>query len=308
MLRRSLLGTVLTLSLGSLLFSAPDAAPPKIDKAKLEAYVRYAEGFAAEVKAQIEDPAPTPYKGYYRVIVHFSAGQSKLDRVYFVTSDGQHYVNGSIWDMNRSPFEDNLERLPTDGPTFGPANAKVTIVVFSDFECPFCQELAKTLRENVPSKYPNDVRVIFRDFPIPAIHPWATAAAEASHCIVLQKPAAFWAFHDWIFDQQKAIDPTNLKSKVLGFAKGQNLDVLQLSGCMDAHATLPEVEKSEATGRSLQIDKTPTMFMNGRMIPSALPWAQMDAVIKMELNRPKEIAVKGSEKCCEVTLPIVGKN
>src|SRR3954467_4158343 len=144
------------------MFCESDTAP-KINKEKFEIYVRYAEGFTSDVKISIDDPAPSPFKAYYRVLVHLTAGEHKLDRLYYVTSDGEQFMTGSIWRLNESPFLDTLEHLPTDGPSFGPPNARVTVVVFSDFECPYCRELAKTLRDNVPQKYPNDVRVIFKD-------------------------------------------------------------------------------------------------------------------------------------------------
>jgi protein-disulfide isomerase len=287
--------------------AASENAAPKIDKPKFEAYVRYAEGFPAAVQVTVDDPKPSPFKGYYRVLVHLSSGPQKLDRLYYVSADGQQFIAGNIWDINRSPFVDTVQHLPTNGPSFGPADAKVTIVVFSDFECPYCRELAKTLRDNIPQKYPNDVRVIFKDFPIDAIHKWARAAAEASHCIEHEKPAAFWAFHDWIFEHQQEVDSANLSDKVAAFAKQQNLDATKISACMADHATAPEVNASQRAGQELQISRTPTLFINGRMVPGAVPWEQLDTVIKMELNRPKEIASSHADPCCEITIPTVGK-
>jgi protein-disulfide isomerase len=305
---RNCIFAVLLAVLGVLaIFCEADAAAPKIDKQKVETYVRYAEGFTAEVKISIDDPAPSPFKGYYRVLVHLTAGTHRLDRLYYVTQDGQQFINGAIWKLNENPFTDTLEHLPTDGPSFGQSNAKVTVVVFSDFECPYCRELAKTLRDNIPQKYPSDVRVVFKDFPIDSIHKWARGASEAAHCLASQKPAAFWAFHDWVFEHQQEVNETNLRDQVLAFAKQQNLDVPQVSSCMENHATAQEVSQNQQTGEALQISKTPTLFVNGRMLDGAVSWTVLDNVIKMELNRPKEIAAGSAEKCCEISIPTVAK-
>ncbi|MGC2661942.1 MAG: DsbA family protein, partial [Bryobacteraceae bacterium] len=282
------------------------ASPPKIDKAKIAEYVRYAEGFTSEVKMVVDDPTPSAFEGLYRLDIHLSFNNQTLERLYYVSQDGQRIIRGDVWELGQNPFKGNLERLPKDGPSFGPKDAKVTIVVFSDFECPYCRELAKTIRDNIPQKYPKDVRVIFEDFPLPAVHPWAHEAAEASHCIASQKPEAFWAYHDWIFENQGAIDPSNVKTKSLEFARQQGLDALQVSSCMDSHTMASVVDRSKALGQSLGVDRTPTLFINGRMIPTALPWDSMDTVIKMELNRSKDTAASKDEKCCEVTIPTIG--
>jgi len=299
------LAAVLAVCCLPVAMAASSDSPPKIDKSKIAQYVRYAEGFTPEVTMNVEDPAPTPFPGLYRIAIHLSYNGQTLDRQYYISQDGQRLFKGDVWDLNSNPFKANLARLPKDGPSFGPKDAKVTIVVFSDFECPYCRELAKTLRDNIPAKYPNDVRVIFEDFPITTMHPWAHEAAEAAHCMAAQKPAAFWAYHDWIFDNQQAIDGGNVKSKSLDFARQQGLDVLQVSSCMDAHSMAKEVDESKELGQSLQVDRTPTMFINGRMVAAALPWDALDTVIKMELARPKEGAPVKDEKCCEMTMPTV---
>ena len=283
------------------------SGPPKLDKAKLEAYLRYAEGYTDKVVFAIDDPTTSQFPGYYRVIAHLSMGPQKVDRVYYVTPGGQEIISGSIWNLRQSPFLDTLAHLPTSGPSFGPADAKVTIVVFSDFQCPYCREFAKTVRDNLPQKYPKDVRVVFEDFPIGSIHKWAHAAAEAAHCLGQQKPDAFWAFHDWIFPHQQEVNSDNLREKSLEIAKEQNLDLAAAGSCIDTHATAQQVDRSIEAGRALQIQQTPTAFVNGRTISGAIPWSSLNTVIQMELNRPKEIAEGAPEKCCEVGLPKVGK-
>ncbi|HTU45767.1 MAG TPA: thioredoxin domain-containing protein [Bryobacteraceae bacterium] len=306
MQRNCALGTLLALCICGVL-AAAEAEPPKLDKPKLEAYIRYAEGFNSDVQFSIDDPIPSAYKGYFRVVAHLTKGLNRLDRVYYVTPDGQHFVNGTIWDLSDSPFLDTLQHLPTDGPSFGPTTAKVTIVVFSDFECPYCRQLAKTLRDNIPQKFPNDVRVIFKDYPIESIHPWARAAAEASHCIADQKIPAFWAFHDWIFEHQQEVNQTNLREKTLAFAKENGLDAAKIANCIDTHATAPIVDQSLKAGQGLQIEQTPTLFIDGRAVGGAISWEQMQSLIDLELKRPANVPGPPVEKCCEVPISTVVK-
>jgi protein-disulfide isomerase len=263
---------------------AAQTGPPKVDKAKLEAYLRYV--FPPNTKVALDEATTSSIPGFQRIMAHLSLGTEKLDRAYYVTPDGEHLINGSIWDLNHSPFEDVLEKLPTDGFSFGPAKAKVTIVVFSDFECPYCKQVATTVRKNITQTYPNDVRVIFKDFPLAAIHPWAHGAAEAARCLGEQKPEAFWAFHDWIFEHQSEVNAGNLREKSLAIAKTQQLDETRAAACLDTHATSAAVDESVRVARGLQVELTPTLFINGRMQAGAMPWERLDAMIQRDLNSP----------------------
>lgn len=260
------------------------SAPPSVDKAKLEAYLRYV--FPPNTKVVLDDAKASPIPGFAQIMAHLSLGTDKLDRVYYLTPDGEHLVNGSIWNLNRSPFEDTLNKLPTGGFSFGPAKARVTIVLFSDFECPYCKQFAETIRHQAAQKYPNDVRVIFKDFPLTPIHPWAHSAAEAARCLGEQKPEAFWVFHDWIFDHQSEVNAGNLREKTLAIAKDRHLDETRAAACMDTHATSAAVDESMKAGRALGVDLTPTLFINGRMATGAIPWERLDAMIQRDLNSP----------------------
>jgi protein-disulfide isomerase len=299
-----------SLALACLLASAlqgAEQAPPAIDKAKWETFLRYAEGYSPAVKFEIADPVASSFPGYFLVVVHLSNGESRLDRNYYVAADGKSVVNGTLWDLRQAPFAQNLKKLPTSGYSFGPPDAPINIVLFSDFECPYCSELAKTLRTELPKKYGDKVHVIFKDFPLTTRHPWARAAAEGAHCLGDQKPLAFWAFHDWIFEHQSEVTPANLREKTLAIAKQQSLDEAKVGSCLDAHAPAAEIDSSIALARELQVQQTPTFFVNGRVETGALPWDRLSALIDFELNRPKEFAGSAGEKCCEVVIPKVGQ-
>ena len=299
--RKWVMAAVLAAVMICCLSGAADGPQPKIDKARLEAFIRYTEGYTSIVKIAVDDPVPSAFGGFSRVVVHLSMGkQQRIEKVYFLSSDGQHFVNGAIWDLNKSPYLDTLSHLPIDGPSYGLPGAPLTMVVFSDFECPYCREFARTMRNQLPKQYPNDVRVIFKDFPIESIHPWAFAAAEASHCIGDNNPGAFWAFHDWIFEHQGEINAGNIREKVMAFAKSQGLDDAKAGACLDAHAKAGEVRAAMKAGEALGIQQTPTFFLNGRMMGGALPWENLGPVIQLELARPKEVPGPSSVKSSEI--------
>lgn len=307
MLRVRLASLALFFSVVASLPAADPSPPaPKIDRAKWETFLRYAEGYVSAVKFDFEEPKPSFVPGFFQVTVHLSNGEGKLDRQYY-TADGQTILSGTLWNVNEGPFSETLKLLPKDGYSFGPPDAPVNIVVFSDFQCPYCSQLAKTIRQDLPKKYGDKVHIVFADFPLTNVHPWARVAAESGRCLGEQNPSAFWAFHDWIFDHQKDINPSNLRDKTMEVAKAQSLDLAKLATCLDTHASAAAIDKSVQVARLLQVQQTPTFFVNGRIETGALPWDRLAALIDFELSRPKVFSPPvAEEKCCEISIPKVG--
>jgi protein-disulfide isomerase len=286
----------------------PKPAPTSaLDKTQLEAYVRHLLAVIPEVQIKIDDPKPSA-PDLLQVDVHFTYQGRSQDETFYVTKSGQHIIRGVVYNFAENPFKEDLDKLKTSGsPSFGPDAAPVTVVEFGDFECPNCKEEAKTLRANAPTQFPSQVRVVFKDFPLEQIHPWAKAAAIAGRCVFQQNPAAFWKFHDWIYEHQTEITAENLKTQVLDFAKSaQDIDGLQLGRCVDTKATEPEVDASIAEGHALHVDATPTVFLNGRRLVGNYPWQNLDQIINGELNYAKSAQntpAAADDKCCEVKIP-----
>jgi protein-disulfide isomerase len=280
--------------------------PPKksaLDKASFEAYIRQVELLPADLPMKVGDPRASMFDQFLEVPIEVVTNQGNVPLRYFVSKDGKLIVKGSIFDIAKNPFEPELKKLKTDlQPSFGAPGAPVVLVVFSDFQCPKCQDEAKVLRENVVKTFPDKVRVYFKNFPLETIHPWSKAAAIAGRCVFREKPAAFWDYHDWIYEHQSEILPDNLKTKVIGWADSKNLDSAKLGQCMDTKATENEVNREIAEGRALTISGTPTLFINGRPMTGAVPWQTLEQVIRRELVFQQTAATAG-EKCCEVTIP-----
>jgi protein-disulfide isomerase len=281
---------------------------PKVDKAHLISYLRYAEGWTESVEGVVDDPKPCPIPGFSEVDVHLRFPRGKLDRVYYLSADGKSLVSGNLYDLGDSPFKLSLVKLkPGNAPAKGPADAPVTIVVFGDFQCPYCKDESKLLTEEIPKKYPKEVRVVFKDFPL-EIHTWARKAAVAAHCVSEQSADSYWAFHETMYAHQGEIKDDNLEARIQEFAAQQKLDALRLNTCIQTKATAEIVEASEAEGRALGISQTPTMFINGRMVMGAIPLEKLEMVIQWELKRGANSLKTADEKCCEVNPPTVIKH
>jgi protein-disulfide isomerase len=263
------------------------AAPGKnfLDKATLENYVRHLDLFRGDVTVKIEDPKPSKYlPGFSEVLVRLLYNGAEKDELYYVSADGQTIVKGDVYDLNKRPFQPNLDRLTlADQPSFGPADAAVTIVEFGDFECPDCKMEAPILRHDMTEALGGKVRVVFKNFPLESVHPWARAAAIAGRCVYQQNQTAFWKFYDWIYDNQEQITGDDLNAKVLAWAGGNGVDAVKLGRCVDTKATEPEVDRSIAEGRALGVAGTPTLFINGRKI-GGLTWPDLQMVINKELE------------------------
>jgi protein-disulfide isomerase len=282
--------------------AAPAAATKSaFDKTTFEEYVRHLFIWGPQIQVKVSDPKPSKLAGFQEVSLVASAGQASQEETFYVSNDGKKIIRGVVYDVNVNPFEADQARIATDQQaTLGSASAPVVVVIYSDFQCSYCREEAKVVRETLVSAYPTQVRVHFKDFPLEQIHPWAKPAAIAGRCVYREKPDAFWTFHDWIFENQAQITVENLKEKVLEFAKTSGLDSTRIASCIDTKLTEPEVNRAMAEGRQLGVNSTPTLFVNGRKLVGKLAWPQLKAIIDHEIEYQK---THSSQKCCEVTLP-----
>lgn len=284
--------------------STPAAKKSALNRAALEAYVRHLFVWGPQIQVTVDEPKPSQLPGFLEVGVHATAGNARQDEKFYVSQDGQKIVRGQVFDVNLNPFKPELDKLKTEfQPSFGTPGAPVVLVIFSDFQCPYCREEAKMLRENVVATYPKQVRVYFKDLPLEQIHNWAKPAALAGRCVFRQNAGMFWRYHDWVFEAQDKLTAENFRDKVMEFANQNDLDSLQLRQCLDTKATLAEVEKSVAEARELRVMSTPTLFVNGRRIPARIGWPELKQVIDFEIEYQKTAKNAGEDCGCEVKLP-----
>ena len=174
-------------------------------------------------------------------------------------------------------FEPPRLEVAADGPSKGPAHARVTIIGFSDFQCPYCQQALATLNE-VLEKYPDDVRLVFRNLAIRS-HPRAYAAAEAALCAREQEQ--FWPYHDMLFANPRALEDEDL----LRYAEELGLETERFEQCVAAGEYRGQVEAETSEARSMGITGTPAFLINGRLLSGARPAEDFYRVIDTELAR-----------------------
>jgi len=250
------------------------AAPKPVDstgakqgtlESRVEQYLRnlYAWGPSYEVKIGPSKTSPVP--DLLEVPVKVSlGGQSDTASVY-VTKGGSFMFRGELSEMSADPFSDVRSKLdPGKSPSMGPEDAKITLIEFADFECPSCRQLDLVLRDLLP-QHP-EIRLVFKHYPLTEIHPWAMTAAIASQCVLDQNPAAFWKFHDTVYDQQDVISASNAWDKMIDLGNQLGLNQDTYRACMASPETKVAVDKTIEEGHALNVTATPTTFVNARRV------------------------------------------
>lgn len=172
-----------------------------------------------------------------------------------------------------------IVQVSAEGAPFkGPPNAPITIVEFSDFQCSYCKRVLAVL-DQVLERYPNQVKLAFRDFPIQNIHPHAQKAAEAAHCAAEQ--GKFWEYHDLLFEKQDVLPNADHGEH----AKALGLETAAFQECIDSRKYKEKVERNYADGVKAGVSGTPAFFINGRLLSGAQPLEAFKAVIDEELDR-----------------------
>jgi protein-disulfide isomerase len=173
----------------------------------------------------------------------------------------------------------NVAAAPSN-PSLGSATAPVTIIEFSDYQCPFCQRVEPTLKR-LRATYGDKLRIVWKDFPLTQIHPQAAKAGEAAHCAGDQ--GKYWELHDVLFNKQQELQLDDLKRHALELG----LTAAAFNQCLDSAKYEPRVREGMTEGSALGVNSTPTIFINGRRLSGAQPFDVFAAIIDEELARAK---------------------
>jgi protein-disulfide isomerase len=210
--------------------------------------------------------------------IHFRRRDTGRDIILFLSPDHRFLVR-DLLDTTQPPTATAIAAAPTTPPVGaavpsakllaghfpknGPDTAPIVVTVFSDFQCPFCREQMRILREDFA---PGDLQIVFRHFPLPN-HLWAQRAAEATACAFDQGDQPFWILHDAFFTSQKELNNTDVPAFVERIMRNQpELDIKQFSDCFENSRRTKDVEADVKFGLSIGIHATPTFFVNGKRV------------------------------------------
>src|SRR5258706_4692127 len=252
----------------------------------IEAYLRHLYAFGRDVPISVGPPKETVVEGLMETTIKVTIGENKETVKFYVSKDGKYLFRGEMSDMTKDPLAETRAQIQSkDAPALGDPKAAVTLVEYSDFECPVCRSLHDVLRGMLPN-YAGKVRVVFKDFPLEQLHPWARTAAIAGRCAYQQDAKAFWKVYDLIYDNQEVISAANAWTKLSDYAAQSGLNAETFKTCMASPEPGAAIEASRANGQLLEVNSTPTVFVNGRRMVGA-DQSVLEQYINYELAQQK---------------------
>jgi protein-disulfide isomerase len=284
------LAALLLLGLGC---SAQTTALPNDVDRSIERHIRAFYQLPEEVQVQTGPRTPSEFPNYDNLTVTLAAGDRKQEQHFLISKDNKTLVRFAKMDLSKDPFAEVMSKIDLDHrPWRGNKDAKVVIVNYDDFECPFCTRMHQTLFGDIFKTYADRVKIVYKDFPLYGIHPWANRAAIDSNCLAGMSNDAYWSFADHIHANPREIsgDRRPLAEQLaavdrLTREQGRkfNLDPEKLNACItrqDDSAVRSSVQEGEALG----VQATPTLFINGQKIDGAVPAEQVRATIERALR------------------------
>jgi protein-disulfide isomerase len=263
-MHRRFIVLAVVLLVGAAVF-AQDKAPVLPSEETVNAFLQQTFGYDPTVTWKIASIKPAVAEGLAEVVVTLSNSQGQSVTTLYVTPDGKHALTGEIMPFGAKPYAPAKEALlkSINGPARGPEKSTVTIVEFSDLQCPHCKD-AQPVIDKLLAEEPN-ARFVFQNYPLP-MHNWAAKAAYYADCVGRSSNEAFWKFIQGTFDQQSNLTESNADEKLTAIADASGVKGADVAACSAKPDTKSRVEKSVALGQAVGVTGTPTVYVNGRRI------------------------------------------
>ena len=261
---------------------------------RIERQVRNYYNVPAGVDIKIGARQASDFPNYDKITLTFVNGDQKQSHEFLLSKDRKTLVRFTKMDLSKDPYADVMNKIDVAGrPVRGANNAKVTIVNYDDFECPFCSRMHQTLFPEIFKAYGDRVRIIYKDYPLKEIHPWATHAAVNANCLAAQNNDAYWDFADYVHANQKEIGGgggsdvkkqlANLDRLTLEQGQKHKVDLPKLQACVKAQKD-DAVQASVREGNLVGVSATPTLFINGEKMDGAVPSSELRAMLDRALR------------------------
>ena len=286
-LRRSLFVLAL-ICLGCSAQSAPSEQAQRVER-----QVRAYYSLPPSVKITVGPSRPSEFPNYDALTINVDGNGKKQDYEFLLAKDGKTLLRMTKLDLTKDPYAETMKKINVAGrPVRGNKDAKVIVVNYDDFQCPFCSRMHQTLFPELLKEYGDRVQFVYKDFPLAEIHPWATHAAVDANCLAAQNNEAYWEFADYIHGNQRQV--SSEKTREAEFAsldrltteEGQkhNLDQTKLQSCIKAQNE-DAVKASLKEGEAVGVSATPTLFINGQEMDGALPVSDVRAALDSALQQ-----------------------
>jgi protein-disulfide isomerase len=267
--------------------SAPAAKLPSEET--INAFMHQMFGYQPDVKWQIVSVKPSQAEGLAQVDLVMSTPQGQQNNRLYVSADGKHAVVGDIIPFGARPFDATNAELQKgiNGPARGPATAPVTIVEFSDLQCPHCKE-AEPIMDKLLGEEKN-VKLVYQNFPLSS-HDWAQKGASYADCVGRSNNDAFWKYIGSVFESQSEINAANADEKLAALADKAGVKGTEIAVCAAKPETTSRVEHSVALGKAVDVNSTPTVFVNGRKVGSVtgIPYDVLKKIVEFEAQGDKQ--------------------
>jgi protein-disulfide isomerase len=297
MLRRFLVTTIrrsLIVLLLICLGCVAQSAPPDLAQ-KIEHQVRSFYNIPSDIGVSVGAITPSnDWPGYDAVTVTFTgtSDNKKQELKFLISKDRNTMLRMTRFDLTKDPYAEVMSKIDVTGrPIRGAKTAKVVVVNFDDFECPYCARMHAMLFPEILKEYGDRVTFIYKDFPLDEIHPWAIHAAVDANCLAAQSTDAYWDFADYIHANKHDVDGEKTPAARLEaldkmtVLQGQkhNEDIEKLTACIKAQNE-DAVRASMKEGDALGVNGTPALFINGRKIDGIVPLGELRSTLDSALK------------------------
>jgi protein-disulfide isomerase len=274
--------------------SAQSNVPSDVNT-RIERQVRAYFQIPANVQITLGERKQSPdFPGYEQLPITFTQGERKQNYDFLISKDGKTLLRMTKIDITKDPYAETMSKIDIkDRPFMGNKDAKVVLVNYDDFQCPFCRQMHSILMQDVMKKYGDKVKLVYKDYPLYQIHPWANRAAVDANCLAGQNNGAYWGFANYVHGHAPEISGEkgtgipdqfkNVDKIALDQGREFKVDESKLQACINKQDD-SKVKASVNEAEALNVEATPTLFINGMRVDGMVPPSQIYAMIDQALK------------------------